>query len=60
MDAMTGFIGVPSSVWIRALLIVVESPPIYIGLLGFSIAAALILSFIAAWQYTASRGGKKL
>lgn len=60
MDAMTGYVGVPFGVMRRAVQLFIESDFVYPALLGFGIAAALVLSFISAWQYLAQRGGKKL
>lgn len=57
MDEMTGFIGVKQDVMIRAVLIILETPLMYIAVLGFAITLALVLSFIYAWHHIARRQG---
>lgn len=57
---MQGYIGVPNGVMIRAILLVLQSPPVFVGVLGFGISAAIILSLIAASVHVRKRVGGKL
>jgi len=60
MDEMTRFIGVEQDIMVRAVLIVLETPLMYIAVLGFAITLSLLLSFLYAWHHIGKRQGGSL